>query len=444
MSYAGSHIRLIGFDNNPIAIYPVAVFDNAGKLLGYADDATEVVTLWNGSAVNQALGSIAITSDSFVFLFRSPKNSSVFQVRATEFNEVDSNITLIGTSYFAPYGQTAPYLHTKIADYWLKTLTGYNTNLDNNGKVSHDRIRRVHELIDGIDYPETLFFYWCINDLLYQDISTDPDAYAKAQLKVANSHYTALANCFSKSFNYFVDAPDKANTTNFTDTDNGFASKSGFNSKNILVLTDATSYVEFTTKGKTNIVYFVSDGISETLGSFDIFVNGVLHSSIDCNEKTVDLTGLNNTIPTEGDNYCSPNSIVLNLSNDPHTIRIENTTSDPVWLDYYSEIETDTRKGAKPVYAANVPSFADGEEISSRWTVYNTTMQECNVNLKAVYDFWHHDLGAPVALADVYTGFNQATMYSGDRLHWSQAGSDHVLNAFNNAIKNLFANKILI
>lgn len=443
MAYSGEHLRLTGFDNKPIYSYPAAIYDNNGKLLGYADNSAEVVTLWNGSAVNQALGSISATTDNFIFLFQSPKNSKVFQILATAFTEISSSVTLIGTSYFTSYAQTVPYLHDKIKDYFLKTLTGYTVQLNNNGKVSHDRLRRVHELIDGINYPDALFFYWNVNDLLYQDISEDPAAYDKAQLKVKNSHYTALANCFSGTFHPFVDEITKVNTTNFTDTDHTFGAKCGYLSKNILVLPDNTAHVEFIAEGKTNIVYFVSDGISENLGTFEIYVNDLLYETVVCDEKTVDLTGLNDTIPTEGDSYCSPNSIVLNLPNGPHKIKIQNTTPNPVWLDYWSDIVTDTSKGAKPVYAANVPSFVDGWEISSRWTVFNATMIECNTNLQAVYDFFRNELGAPVALADVYTAFNPNTMYS-DQLHFNQAGSDHVLAAFVKAVKDLYRNTIVV
>lgn len=442
MAYSEQYIRLTGFDNTPLHSYPVAIFDNDGTLIGYADDAAEVVTLWNGSLVNQVLGSISETGDNFVFQFVSPKNLRIFKVIAATFEEVNSNITLIGTSYFSSYQQTSPVLYDKIKDYWFKVLTGYTTWPDNNGKVSHDRLKRVHQLISGINYGETLFFYWCINDLMYQTVSSDPSAYVKAQLKVPNSHYTALANCFSKSFNYFIDAVNKVNTTNFTDTGNAFASKCGFNSKDILVLPDDTAYVEFQSEGKTNIVYLVSDGISQTLGTFDVYVNGLLYKSIECNGKTVDLTGTNTTIVTEGDSYCSPNSIVLNLPNGPHLIRIENTSSDPVWLDYHSELETDIRKGAKPVYAGNVPPFVEGSFYGD-YQLLNATMQECNTNLAAVYDFWRNELGAPVALADVNTGFDPVGGYT-DNLHWSQAGSDHVLNAFDTAIKNLYGSKILV
>lgn len=451
MAYVGDYLHLVGFDNIPISLYPVAVFDNNEKLLGYANNPAQVASLWNGSAVNQALGNISVTSDSFTFLFKSPSNKQVLRIRATSFYEINSNITLIGTSYFSSYHQTVPYLYDKIKDYWFKSLTGYTGQIDNNGKVSHDRLKKIHQLIDGINYGETLFFYWCINDLLYQDTSSATNPIEKAVFKVSSSHYTALANCFSKSFNCFVDESAKINTTNFADTGNTFASKCGFLSKNILVLPDNTASVEFVSEGKTNIVYFVSDGIGQTLGTFDIYVNDLLYKSIECNDKTIDLTGQNQSIITEGDSYCSPNSIVLNLPTGPHLIRIENTSSEPVWLDYYSELETDIRKGAKPVYAANVPSFQDGEEIlqgsppnNDSWTAFNSTMESCNAALQEVYDFFRYDLGAPVALADVYTGFDHTTMYHPDRLHWSQAGSDHVLAAFNNAIKTLYYSLILV
>lgn len=445
MSYSGQYLKLIGFDNKAIYSYPVVVFDNDGDLIGYADSKSEVVTLWNSSSVNQLKGNISSTDDDFVFLFQSPSNKVVFLIRAVEFSEIDANITLIGTSYFSPWAQTQPYLYEKIATYFDRTLTGYNTNLDNNGKVSHDRLRRVHELINGIEYDEALFFYWCVNDILYQDISGATDKLNKAIFKVKSSHYTALANCFSKAFNCFVDETEKTNTTNFTDTGNGFASKCGFLSKNILVLPDDTATVEFVSEGKTNIVYFVSDGVGQVLGTMLIYVNDELYETIECNDKIVDLTGLNDTIPTEGDNYCSPNSIVLNLPNGPHRIRIENSdASNPVWLDYWSKIETDVTKGAKPVIACNIPSFEDGVTISARWQIFNADVEQCNEAMQEVYDFWRNDLGAPVGLGDSYTGFDPNTMYSADDLHVNQAGSDHQLAAFTTAAKNVFRNKLLV
>jgi hypothetical protein len=424
--------------------YPVAVFNVNGDMIDYADDKAELITLWNGNSANQLVGVLQDIGKSNIFGFASINGTYPSGALSVPYLEINTSITLVGTSYFASFGQSAPFLWQHIRDYFHKVVTGYTSDADNNGKVAHDRIRKTHNVINGITNPDTIFFYWSVNDMMYQVLLPQPSARLRMVMKVANAQYTSLANCFSRSFNYFVDEVDVSGTSSFADTSQTFASKSFTASKNILVLDTADSYVEFTSTGKTNIVYFVSDGVTRHLGTFDIYLNGELYMSIDPDNKTVNLTGLNPTIPTVGDADASPNSVVLNLPDGQvNTIRIVNTSLLPVWLDYHSEIVTSLDEGAKPVYFANIPKFVDGIVIYGLWQVHNSTIEEANAAIFEVYNFWNQTLGAPAFLADVYEGYEPLTMMNPDALHFSQAGSRYVVKKYKEAMVNAFNGRFI-
>lgn len=447
--YLPKNVPILGFfDNAPKQGYPIAIFDVNGTYLGIATTPAQVVTLWNVSP-NTTYGTIAATSDSYIFTFTSPSNKNIDKVIGASMKKISNTFTLIGTSYFTSYAQSAPFLYDKIKDAWGRTLTGYtaqNGLYGNNGKVAHDRIRASHHYINGINNTDTIFQFWNCNDMLYQSTvsggSLKPE---RTILKVVNSHYTTVANAFSKAFNYFIDETDVSGTiTSFTDTSSGFASKSSEASKNVTILNANAAYIQFKCKGPCNIVYFVSDGIGQTHGTFDIYVNDLLYTSIDCNAKTIDLTGQNPSIATEGDAAASPNSIVIPLPKGQiNKMKVVRTSaSDPVWLDYWSEIQVDVNQGAKPVHIGNAPKYTDGASIpivgGGNWTADDDIMQAINTGLTEVVRFWHDDLGAPVFLADIYTGwiptFPGGDVVS-DLIHMSQAGTDKVLLAFNKQIK---------
>lgn len=447
-------IPVVGFYNNsPKEGYPLAIFNVSGTYLGIATNSAGVVTLWNADATNSALGTIAVTSETMRFTFNSPKNKTVSYILGASISQISSSLTLIGTSYFTSYAQTAPYLYDKIKDFWGRTLTGYTTQnglYGNNGKVAHDRIKASHHYIDGISNTDAIMQFWNCNDMLYQStVSGGTLKPERTIMKVVNSHYTCLGNAFSKSFHYFVDETNTSGTiTSFADSDYGFASKSYQASKNITVLNSNGAYIQFNSIGPTNIVYFVSDSINLVLGTIEIYVNDLLYQTIDCNGKTIYLGGQNPSVPTGvGDTTASPNSIVLPLSKGQiNKIKVVRTSaSNAVWLDYWSEIETDMNKGAKPVYIINAPKYTDGASIpisgGGNWTADDDIMIAINTGLTEVVRFWHDDLGAPVFLADVYTGW--VPTYPGgdvvsDLIHMSQAGTDKVLTALNEKIKKGF------
>lgn len=440
MSFLPKAIPVTGFFGNaPLSGYPLAIFDVNNAFIGIADDASDVVTIWNAAASNSALGTLSATNDAYIFNFTSPSGAIVNKVMATTFKANSGNFTLIGSSYFSDFDQTVPYLYDKIKDFWQKGLTGYTTWDDNNGKVAHDRLRSCHVHIDGISYPNTTFFYWNVNDMLYQsNLVGQTNKPERTKLKVKNSQFTALANSFSQSFNYMADVAVFNNISTFHDSDspginNYWASKSYSAGKNIVVLNDHTSYVEFTSIGKTNIVHYISDGYSQIHGTFDIYVNGILYASVVCNSQTINLSGLNPSIPTDGDAPASPNSIILPLPDGQvNVIKIQSTSDNPVWLDYYSTIITDVKQGAKPVFACNCPKFNNGPVPiygGGTWTADNALVQAINEALLDVFTYWHDILGAPAFLADVYTGWDPVAMTVPDLVHMNQLGTDHVMQA---------------
>lgn len=439
------NIPVLGFyDNAPKNGYPLAIFNTSGKYLGIASTKAQVVSLWNADGTDITFGTIASTGDSLYFSFNSPANRKIDKIIGASFKNAADSIVLIGTSYFTSYAQTPPYLYEKIRDYWVKTLTGYtdyNGTYGNNGKTAHDRIRAGHFYVNGLARG-SLFCFWNVNDMLYRSNATGSNLDTRTILKVSESYYTFLSNAFSKSFHYFVDEGEKYNVTTQADASHVYGSKSFTASKNIAVLNSSGSYVEFKASGKCNITYFISDGVTANHGTFKIYVNDVLYDSVDCNNKTINLARLNPSIATNGDTSISPNSIVLNLTG-ANAIRVERTSaSNPVWLDYWSEIETNIDNGAKPVYALNCPAFVDGSSIpiagGGSWTADNDLVISINAAVQAVFDFWHNTLGAPAFLGDVYTGW--VPTYPGgdvvsDLLHMSQSGTDKALNAFNEVIK---------
>lgn len=367
------------------------------------------------------------------------------------YTSVSTQFTLVGSSFFASWGQTSPYLYNKISTHYQRSLrAGFTTDGDNNGKTAHDRVRRLHAIHTGISYTDTMFLYFSINDMLYTQSSSLPDKEELTVLKVKNLHNTALACCFSKSFKYFADEAATTGTIALVaDTSNTYGTKCFSGSKSMLALTNQNSSVEFTSTGITNIVYMVADGVNNNLGSFDIYVDGQLYKSIETNRQTIYYpNSYNPSVPTIGDAPISPYSIILELDNTEHNIKITNTSNTyPVWLDYHSEIETNPENGAKGAYSFTIPKLRTDRLIGATgtWVANRPHCEKINAAMKEVYDYWRDTLNAPTAIADVYNGFDPINgMNSYECTHFSQSGSDFVIQRYDEALASIYGGKKFI
>jgi hypothetical protein len=361
--------------------------------------------------------------------------------------------TLIGSSYFASWGQEYPYLFNKINSYFKKPLrSGFTTDIDNNGKTAHDRLRRLHQVHTGLSYPDTIFAYFSVNDMMYMNKSILTDKLDLTVNKVRQAHNSMLACCFSKTFNYFVDEATTTGTiASVTDTSNAWAAKCGFASKALMSLTTQNASVTFTSTGITNINYMVADGINAHLGTFDIYVDNVLVKSINTDRQHLYFPNSNNpSVPTIGDAIITPNSLILQLSNVVHTIKIVKTdASYPVYLDYHSEIDTSIENGAKGVYSFTIPKIRTDKPLGAGPLLpagdYNPGSQAINAAMVEVYDFWNKTLGAPVAIADGFNGFDPINMMNNyEYTHFINAGSTFIVKRMMESVINTFDGKLIM
>lgn len=160
----------------------------------------------------------------------------------------------------------------------------------------------------------------------------------KTTSKIKECYRGIIVNQFLKTF---TTSSAVSITTNGTWTSEN-ASANGGKTTTASVSTVSGNYKEYTFKDTNVAVGFICSDGAEVFGTFDVILDGVLHSQHTLNEKTDNV-----------DPYAPYVVYVEGLEDVEHTIRIEHTDNNKIILDYFGNLENPVF--ATPIIIYDVP-----------------------------------------------------------------------------------------
>lgn len=174
------------------------------------------------------------------------------------------------------------------------------------------------------------------------------------------------------------------------------------------------------------VSFIGSDGVVETNGNFDVFIDGTLIGNYTANNVTDGIS--------DGSNANTRSPYVLyfgGLTDGAHTIRITTTTSIIVAIDYFGSIKE--AKFSQPLLFAEAPKMNTTGYTVAPNLATEAIINQLNTELGNVISEFNTDY--PIFVAKTNDFYNPNTGASADNVHPSDIGYRQIYNSLVSATK---------
>lgn len=251
----------------------------------------------------------------------------------------------------------------------------------------------------------------------------------KTFAKIENGYKAIIVNQFAKTSIAANSGNPSITTSGSFTTFNSDVVGGKFN--NGLFSTTNGSYLEYTFRDNNVVLAMIgADGVSENYGTFDIHINGVLQGSYDLNGKSDNISDGSNS------NNRSPFILTFNVTDGVNVIRVTNTSSLPVPIDYFGHLKKPNF--CTPLILMHAPKMNNAGYATSPSNANDTIIEELNDLIDSVAnDFSNYPLvvGKTNDFYDVTTGLDT------DNIHPNDLGHRQIYNALYDAMKGAFVIK---
>jgi len=193
------------------------------------------------------------------------------------------------------------------------------------------------------------------------------------------------------------------------------------------------AYKEYTFKGNNVVLGMIgTDGVFETLGNFDVTIDGVLQGNYTGNNKTDGISDGSN------DNARAPYILYFGgLTDALHTIRVTVTSANAVAIDYFGNLLLP--KFSPPLIFVEAPKMNSAGYATAPALASDAIINELNTELENVVSEFSTEY--PIYVAKTNDFYNVTTGISVDNIHPNDTGYRQIYSSIVSATNTLLVQK---
>lgn len=304
----------------------------------------------------------------------------------------------------------------------LNTL--YNKTLVNRAESGKGIWKAIYNHYANIDVTSKVFTIIMAG---FNDVRRGGSS-VKTNSKIINGYKAIISNQFLDSY-----TPGSTVSSNITRTGTWLTYSGGIN---VGAKTNLGAYtityndsIEYTFNNSNVVLGLIGgDGVTQIHADFEILIDGISQGIFTENNQT---DGISDGVY---DNARSAMCILFkNLSDEPHTIKLVNKTSNTLIVDYFGHLKE--AKFCNPILIMHAPKMNSAGYATSPNLASDIIINNLNLDITNIVNYFPENY--PIFIGETNTYYDISDGLDSDHIHPNDVGHDQIFKAAKNALTGL-------